>query len=428
MGNSMAPGAVRPALAIWRGIRATVRSLREPFDKHCLAAHVQETAADDVHEKASRRRLSNVILNEYEQAIVQDIIDFEDIEEDFSSIGGLDGTINSLRMAITLPLRRPELGRRPSRGVLLYGKEGTGKTHIAKAVAKEAEAIFIILDIGATLSKYQGESQKRVAAVFSLANKLQPAIIFVDEVDGLLSERHNGDHDSMDNLKSCLLIQWQGFKTDGESLVTVLAATNHIDKLDKAALRRFDTHLEVPMPGNHQRESILKVILGAAHLPDNMQEKLKDRDVQLKLADLAERTEGYSGSDLRDMCEAAENFPIRDYLNWECETGQQKNHWYKDNPLLARQVTLRKLQQDDFNKAISERNCPNKEGDDTLSNSSSPSSVMLLPSPPLSRKTTQSALDKVGGKRESPPLVATMKKVRIPKLPALTFLLVYVYL
>eukprot|EP00850_Spirogloea_muscicola_P012489 SM000081S22623 [mRNA] locus=s81:138622:150959:- [translate_table: standard] len=424
------------ALAIWMAIRAIVRFLLEQLVKHYLAAPAQEMAADDVHERASRRRLLDVVLNEYEQIIAQGIIDYEDVKEDFTSIGGLDGTIKRIKEAITLPLERPELGLSPSRGVLLYGPPGTGKTHLAKAVAKEAEATFINLDMKDILSKFQGESQR---LVFSLAKKVQPAIIFVDEVDSLLSARHNGDNDLLDNLKSYILGLWEGITTDGKSLVTILAATNHKVKLDKAALRRFDSQLEVPLPRKDQRESILEVVLGAARMPDNMQERLEDQDVQLNLKDLAKRTEGYSGSDLRNMCKDARKFPVRDYLDWECGIRQQENHWYKDNPLLEKQVTLRKPQQSDYESAIRERNCPNNRGADTLSNSFSSSSVMLLPSPPLSRKTTQSGIDKVGGKRKSPgicnnvinprssttihscvqvskvspPLVATKKKVRI---------------
>eukprot|EP00850_Spirogloea_muscicola_P021094 SM000236S08014 [mRNA] locus=s236:84140:93764:- [translate_table: standard] len=223
-----------------------------------LIKHMMPTLAPEevstlrVREMARRLRGLDVLeMNEHEQVIARDIIAYEDIREDFSSIGGLCDIIEELKMAVIYPVARPELRLSPSRGIFLYGPPGTGKTLVAKAMAKEADVMFINLNKATILSRYLGESQKLVAAAFSLAEKLQPAIIFVDEVDGLLSQRHNGDNEAMNNLKGLFLAL----------MVTILGATNHRDQLDDAILRRFADQLHIPLPDVDQRESILKVNL-----------------------------------------------------------------------------------------------------------------------------------------------------------------------
>eukprot|EP00850_Spirogloea_muscicola_P012488 SM000081S22622 [mRNA] locus=s81:122629:125325:- [translate_table: standard] len=447
-----APQVLSVAVPILLVASPVVKRLRERLTKHLQATPAEADTANRVRKIAQRQGRLDVEMDEYEQVIAPYIINYEDINEDFSSVGGLDDTIRKLRLAVTCPLTRPELykGRcrkvaaaqptattasghhqpsnfivisfcEQSRGALLYGKPGTGKTHLAKAVAKEAGAVFINLNFQTILSKYLGESQKLVAAAFSLANKLQPAIIFVDEVDGLLSQRHSVDH-SMDNLKAVFLTSWEGFDTDGESRVTVLAATNHKDKLDKAVLRRFGTMLEVPLPDIKQRVSILQVILKASkntfhwkqgatlmtasfspfgssysclcagpdvisvapgplsaftQITATRHDVLDDANVALNLYRIARQCKNYSGSDLR--------------------------------------VTLRKLQQSDFDKVIYERKYPNKERFATVSYSSSANPAVLLPSP--SSKLQQIGVDEFHGMSKSPTLckcATSQLGVRLP--------------
>nr|GEW71700.1 ATPase family AAA domain-containing protein 1-like [Tanacetum cinerariifolium] len=155
----------------------------------------------------------------YEDIIACDVVNPDEIDVEFDSIGGLDSTKQALYELAILPLRRPELfatGRLlgPQKGVLLYGPPGTGKTMLAKAIAKESGAVFINVRVSNLMSKWFGDAQKLVAAVFSLAHKLQPAIIFIDEVDSFLGQRRSSDNDALTNMKTEFMALWDGFTTD----------------------------------------------------------------------------------------------------------------------------------------------------------------------------------------------------------------------
>ena len=153
---------------------------------------------------AKRLNLSNKFvqeLNEYELYILTDLINPLDLHISWNDIGGLDEIINDLRQTVIYPLQHPELFQQSklltvAKGVLLYGPPGCGKTMIAKAIAKEAGANFINLQVTSLLDKWYGESQKRTAAIFTLAKKLQPVIIFIDEIDSFMRIRQEDDHES----------------------------------------------------------------------------------------------------------------------------------------------------------------------------------------------------------------------------------------
>ena len=166
---------------------------------------------------STRPELFQTPLNEHEELISTELILPEDITETFESIGGLDGIISSLQDSVIAPLTLPELfdvGNDSSlgekgqsllgapKGVLLYGPPGTGKTMLAKALAKESGATFINMHVSTLTNKWFGESNKLVAALFSLARKLQPSIIFIDEIDSFMRERGSGDHEVTGMMKA----------------------------------------------------------------------------------------------------------------------------------------------------------------------------------------------------------------------------------
>ncbi|KAL0358850.1 UNVERIFIED_CONTAM: ATPase family AAA domain-containing protein 1 [Sesamum angustifolium] len=229
------------------------------------------------HKKEIAKRLGRPLIqtNPYEDVIACDVVNPDHIDVKFDSIGGLDAIKQALYELVILPLRRPELFAHgkllgPQKGVLLYGPPGTGKTMLAKAIAKESGAVFINVRISNLMSKWFGDAQKLVAAVFSLAYKLQPAIIFIDEVDSFLGQRKSTDHEALTNMKTEFMALWDGFTTDQDARVMVLAATNRPSELDEAILRRLPQAFEIGIPDRKERVAILKVILKdekAAYFP-----------------------------------------------------------------------------------------------------------------------------------------------------------------
>uniref|UniRef100_M1BL51 26S proteasome regulatory particle chain RPT6 n=1 Tax=Solanum tuberosum TaxID=4113 RepID=M1BL51_SOLTU len=264
------------------------------------------------HKKELAKRLGRPIIqtNSYEDVIACDVINPDHIDVEFDSIGGLESIKQALFELVILPLRRPELfhGKLlgPQKGVLLYGPPGTGKTMLAKAIAKESSAVFINVRTSNLMSKWFGDAQKLVAAVFSLAHKLQPAIIFIDEVDSFLGQRKSTDNEASTNMKTEFMALWDGFTTDQNARVMVLAATNRPSELDEAILRRLPQAFEIGMPDHRERTEILKVILRGEKVEGNI-----DYDGIASLCD------GYTGSDLLELCKKAAYFPIRELLNDE---------------------------------------------------------------------------------------------------------------
>ncbi|KAK9274569.1 hypothetical protein L1049_021818 [Liquidambar formosana] len=265
------------------------------------------------HKKEIAKRLGRPLIhtNPYEDVIACDVINPDHIDVEFESIGGLEKIKEALIELVILPLRRPELFAHgkllgPQKGVLLYGPPGTGKTMLAKAIAKESGAVFINLRISNLMSKWFGDAQKLVAAVFSLAYKLQPAIIFIDEVDSFLGQRRTTDHEVMTNMKTEFMALWDGFTTDQYARVMVLAATNRPSDLDEAILRRLPQVFEIGKPDRSDREKILKLILKGERVEDNVD-----------FHHIASLCEGYSGSDLLELCKQAAYIPLRDFLHDE---------------------------------------------------------------------------------------------------------------
>ncbi|KAK1441510.1 hypothetical protein QVD17_07459 [Tagetes erecta] len=265
------------------------------------------------HKKEISKRLGRPLIqtNSYEDVIACNVINPDHIDVEFNSIGGLESIKQSLYELVILPLRRPELfsyGKLlgPQKGVLLYGPPGTGKTMLAKAIAKESGAVFINVRISDLMSKWFGDAQKLVSAVFSLAYKLQPAIIFIDEVDSFLGQRRSTDHEALTNMKTEFMALWDGFTTDQNARVMVLAATNRPSELDEAILRRLPQAFEIGIPDRKERAAILKVILKSERVDD-----------EIDFDSVAALCEGYTGSDLLELCKQAAYFPIKDLLEDE---------------------------------------------------------------------------------------------------------------
>ena len=220
----------------------------------------------------------------------------------WSDIAGLDIAKNALREAVVYPFLRPDLFmglREPARGMLLFGPPGTGKTMLARAVATESRSTFFSISATSLTSKYLGESEKLVRALFTLAKLLAPSIIFVDEIDSLLSQRSgSGEHEATRRIKTEFLIQWSGLqraaagreadeKENGRgdaNRVLVLAATNLPWAIDEAARRRFVRRQYIPLPESYTRATQLRTLLS------QQKHTMSDADID-QLVDLTAGTE-----------------------------------------------------------------------------------------------------------------------------------------
>ncbi|KAF7307803.1 AAA domain-containing protein [Mycena kentingensis (nom. inval.)] len=250
---------------------------------------------------------SNLKLDEHERTIANEIIHPDDIHVTFSDIGGLDPIIASLRESVIYPLVYPHLFSSSSllsspKGVLLYGPPGCGKTMVAKCLAKESGASFYNIAASTLANKWFGESNKLVAALFKLARKTQPCIIFIDEIDSFLRERSSNDHEVTGMMKAEFMTQWDGLLSSTDRIL-VLGATNRPNDIDAAILRRMPKRYAVQLPGYEQRMSILNLILQETPLaPD------------FPVAKLAEMSNGLSGSDLKELCRNAAMVPVREFV------------------------------------------------------------------------------------------------------------------
>nr|XP_016846135.1 PREDICTED: spastin isoform X3 [Anolis carolinensis] len=240
--------------------------------------------------------LANLILNE--------IVDSGPSVK-FDDIAGQELAKQALQEIVILPSLRPELFtglRAPARGLLLFGPPGNGKTMLAKAVAAESNSTFFNISAASLTSKYVGEGEKLVRALFAVARELQPSIIFIDEVDSLLCERREGEHDASRRLKTEFLIEFDGVQSSGEDRILVMGATNRPQELDDAVLRRFTKRVYVSLPNEETRLLLLK----------NLLSKQGNPLTQKELAQLARMTDGYSGSDLTALAKDAALGPIRE--------------------------------------------------------------------------------------------------------------------
>jgi len=219
----------------------------------------------------------------------------------WADVAGLETAKAALQEAVVLPLRFPNLftgERRPWRGILLYGPPGTGKTHLAKAVATEVDATFFSISSSDLVSKWVGESEKLVRALFESASQRQPAIVFIDEVDALCSSRSDSESDASRRLKNEMLVRMSA-AAEG---VLVLGATNIPWGLDPAVRRRFERRIYIPLPDEPARLALLRIALGST--PHSLQEA--------NLQAVARRTDGLSGADISVLVRDALMEPVRE--------------------------------------------------------------------------------------------------------------------
>jgi len=252
-----------------------------------------------------------VIITENTEVVLNskavDLPDEKIPEINYEDIGGLKEEIKKIREMVELPMKHPEifdkLGIEAPKGVLLHGPPGTGKTLLAKAVATESEANFILLNGPEIMSKFYGESEKKIRDIFEEAEKTAPTIVFIDEIDAIASKREDMVGEVERRVVSQILTMMDGLKSRGK--VIVIGATNRVDSLDSALRRpgRFDREIAINVPDKDGRLSILKIHTRGMPLYKNV-----------NLDKVADLTHGFVGADLESLSKEAAMSVLRKFL------------------------------------------------------------------------------------------------------------------
>ena len=286
---------------------AAIRSIRKIIPKIDLNSqnipasilNTIEVSQSDFHE--ALRDVSPSALREI-------FVDVPSVKWD--AIGGLEKIKEELKESIELPLKYDNLfnyvDMNSIKGILLYGSPGTGKTLLAKAVATESEANFISVKGPELLSKYVGESEKAIREIFRKAKQSAPSVIFFDELDSIAQIRNETDSDSHvgERVLSQLLTELDGIEELKD--IVVIGATNRLDMIDQALIRpgRFDKLIEVPLPGDVEREKIFDIYL-----------KNKPLSSDVNIHQLSEMSEGLNGAFISTICSIATVDAIKDFVN-----------------------------------------------------------------------------------------------------------------
>ncbi|XP_013786894.2 fidgetin-like protein 1 isoform X2 [Limulus polyphemus] len=222
----------------------------------------------------------------------------------WDDIAGLEFAKKTIMEIVVWPMLRPDIFtglRGPPKGILLFGPPGTGKTLIGKCIASQSKATFFSISASSLTSKWVGEGEKLVRALFAVSRCYQPSVIFIDEIDSLLTQRSNTEHESSRRIKTELLVQLDGITTSTDERLLIVGATNRPQELDEAARRRLVKRLYIPLPESAARCHIITRLLSYHN------HSLSDDDLDL----ICQKTEGYSGADMTNLCKEASLGPIR---------------------------------------------------------------------------------------------------------------------
>lgn len=243
--------------------------------------------------------------NEFNKRM-EDSIVIEKPDISWADVAGLEGAKRALTEAVILPLKFKQFfvgERAPWRGILLYGPPGTGKSYLAKATASEANSsTFITVSTSDLVSKWLGESEKLIRALFETARKHTPAIVFIDEIDSLLSSRSENDSEASRRIKTEFLVQLDGVGKSMEGIL-FLAATNIPWILDPAVRRRFEKKIYIPLPDVPAREAMIQIRLKKT--PNNITKKQANQ--------IAMMTDGYSAADIKILTREAAFITFRKF-------------------------------------------------------------------------------------------------------------------
>ncbi|KAI0985519.1 hypothetical protein GJ496_002964 [Pomphorhynchus laevis] len=240
-----------------------------------------------------------------------DMIMSEIVEQgklDWDEIAGLHNVKQALKEIVIWPLMRPDLFvglRGPPKGLLLFGPPGTGKTLIGRCIASQSNSKFFSISASSLTSKWEGEGEKLVRTLFTVAANCAPSVIFVDEIDSLLTRRRESENEATRRIKTEFLVQMDGICTKSSdqpcNRVLLVGATNRPQELDEAARRRFTKRLYVPLPDSDARKAMIEQMMSG--------QRCSITNDQIK--SIVMMTNGYSGADMSTLCSEAAMGPIR---------------------------------------------------------------------------------------------------------------------
>ncbi|NXU74759.1 FIGL1 protein, partial [Oreotrochilus melanogaster] len=231
----------------------------------------------------------------------------------WDDIAGVEFAKATIKEIVVWPMLRPDIFtglRGPPKGILLFGPPGTGKTLIGKCIACQSGATFFSISASSLTSKWVGEGEKMVRALFTVARCQQPAVIFIDEIDSLLSQRGEGEHESSRRIKTEFLVQLDGATTSSEDRILVVGATNRPQEIDEAARRRLVKRLYIPLPEASARKQIVTRLMSKEHC------SLNDEEIEL----IVKKSNGFSGADMTQLCREASLGPIRSLQSMDIAT------------------------------------------------------------------------------------------------------------
>lgn len=231
----------------------------------------------------------------------------------WDDIAGVEFAKATIKEIVVWPMLRPDIFtglRGPPKGILLFGPPGTGKTLIGKCIACQSGATFFSISASSLTSKWVGEGEKMVRALFTVARCQQPAVIFIDEIDSLLSQRGDGEHESSRRIKTEFLVQLDGATTSSEDRILVVGATNRPQEIDEAARRRLVKRLYIPLPEASARKQIVTRLMSKEHC------SLNEEEIEL----IVKKSNGFSGADMTQLCREASLGPIRSLQSLDIAT------------------------------------------------------------------------------------------------------------